>query len=62
MVMVKCKWWGYRHTNGSIQAKRWWNDPLDLEEARESSFVKTVSLPFEAWGRDDALKQLEDLV
>jgi len=56
------EWWGYRHTNGSIQAKRWFGDPLDLQEARESPFCETVAGPFEADGREDAIAKLERLV
>ena len=54
-------WWGYRHVNGNLQAKRYF-EPLDIQEAEESPFCKKVSDPFEATGREDALKQLEDLV
>ena len=57
----KNMWWGYRHTNGSIQAKRYF-EPLDISEARESPFCERVSGPFEATDREDALKQLEKLV
>ena len=57
----KIIWWGYRHMNGSIQAKRYFGS-LDIYEARESPFCKTVSSPFEAINREDALKQLEKLV
>lgn len=53
-------WWGYLHTNGSIQAKRYFG-PLDIEEAEESPFCSIVSKPFQASGRDDAIKQLEEL-
>lgn len=50
-------WWGYRHTNGHVQAKRYWG-PLDLKEARESPFVAAIHGPFEATGREDALSQI----
>ena len=48
-------WWGYRHTNGSIQVKRYWGDQRDLQEARESPFVKQVTSTFPAEGREDAI-------
>ena len=51
------KWWGYLHTNGSIQAKRYF-EPLDINEAMESDFVSGVHGPFSANDRDDALRQL----
>jgi len=57
----KNMWWGYRHESGNIQAKRYF-EPLDISEAKESPFCKTVSGPFEAIDREDALKQLEKLV
>ena len=58
----KIMWWGYRHTNGSLQPKRWWGDPRDIQEAQESPFCGAVSRPFAATDRDDALQQLEKLV
>ena len=57
----KNMWWGYRHTNGNIQTKRYF-ELLDISEARESPFCERVSSPFEATDREDALKQLEKLV
>ena len=48
-------WWGYRHTNGGLQAKRYF-DQRDLEDARESPFVAAVCPPFKAEGRDEALR------
>lgn len=48
------EWWGYLHTNGTIQVKRWFGDELDLKEARESPFVRAVVNPFPASGREEA--------
>ena len=48
-------WWGYKHINGSIQVKRFFGK-LDLVEADESPFVRKVFQPFEAEGREDAIK------
>ena len=56
------EWWGYRHSNGSIQAKRWFGDELDLTEAAESPFVQRVSRPFQADNREQALELLESRV
>jgi len=50
-------WWGYLHTNGNIQVKRYF-EPLDIEEARESPFVSRAAGPFEADGREDAIRQV----
>lgn len=55
--MTSIQWWGYVHTNGSIQVKRWMGDPRDLQEAWESPFVRTVMKPFFASGRDEAHHQ-----
>jgi len=54
-------WWGYRHTEGTLQAKRYF-EPLDIQEARESPFVQSAYGPFKAEGRDEALKILEQHV
>ena len=59
--MDKITWWGYRHTNGNLQAKRYF-DQEDIREAEESPFCAEVSGPFEATDREDALKQLETMV
>jgi len=53
------EWWCYLHTNGHIQAKRYF-DKRDLEDADESPFVKVRSGPFMADDRDDAIKKFRD--
>jgi hypothetical protein len=55
----KILWWCYLHTNGHIQAKRYF-DQRDLDDADESPFVKRRSSPFEAEDRDDAIKKFHD--
>ncbi len=52
-------WWGYRHTSGTLQAKRYF-DPRDIEEAHESPFCACVVGPFKATGRDDALRIVKE--
>ncbi len=59
--MSELQWWGYRHTSGTLQAKRYWSVE-DIQEAQESPFVKTVYGPFNAAGRDEALAILEQHV
>jgi hypothetical protein len=59
MSNEKNLWWGYKHTSGTLQAKRYW-DERDIQDALESSFVKQVVLPFEADDRDEALKHIEE--
>lgn len=55
----KIKWWGYIHTNGSLQVKRYF-DKRDLSEAEESPFVDTIYQPFEADGYDHAKQILKE--
>jgi len=52
-------WWGYKHTNGSLQAKRWLSEE-DIPEAKESPFVERVTGPFRASGRDEALSIIKE--
>ena len=54
------KWWGYLHINGSIQAKRFF-DNKDIDEARDSDFVLATSWAFDAVNRKDALRQLKEI-
>lgn len=56
---MKNRWWGYLHINGTIQAKRFFSG-LDVSEAMDSDFVLRVHGPFEAEGREEALKILSD--
>lgn len=49
------KWWGYLHTNGGVQVKRYF-DNGDLVEAKKSPFVEKVCGPFMANDRDEAIK------
>ena len=49
-------WWGYLHTNGSIQAKRvLWTYADDYADAYKSPFVKQVFPAFDASSREDAI-------
>lgn len=52
---MKATWWGYKHINGSFQAKLYFGK-MDLIEADSSPFVRRVFQPFEAEGREDAIK------
>jgi hypothetical protein len=53
-------WWGYKHTSGTYQAKRYFSS-LDIVEAEDSPFCEMVVGPFEAEDRDDALRQVKEL-
>lgn len=57
---IKNKWWGYRHTSGSIQAKRYF-DIRDINEAVESDFVQQIVYPFYADNREEALAYVEQM-
>lgn len=52
-------WWGYKHTSGTLQAKRYFSR-LDTEEAEQSPFCQHVVYPFHAANRDEALKYIEE--
>lgn len=54
----KLLWWGYKHTSGTYQAKRYFYR-LDIQEAMESPFCDQVVGPFEAENRDEALSIVE---
>ena len=52
------KWYGYKHVNGSYQAKRYF-DRRDLEDCQESDFVASYTQPFDAKDRAEALEIIE---
>jgi hypothetical protein len=54
------QWWGYLHTNGSVQVKPYF-DRQDVDEAMESPFVQGVYRPFLATSREDALAHVAKL-
>lgn len=48
-------WWGYLHSNGSIQTKYWSGDHKDYTDDCEGNpFVVQVVKPFEANSREEA--------
>jgi hypothetical protein len=46
-------WWGYMHANGSLIVKRYF-DERDIEEAKESPFVREIFGPIQAPNRQEA--------
>lgn len=54
------QWWGYKHTSGTYQAKRYFG-PLDIREAHESPFCEAVVGPFVAHSREEALEKVKEL-
>ena len=58
---MKNKWWGYLHSNGTIQVKRWFGDKKDYtDDCAGNPFVLSIVLPFEAETREEALKIIEE--
>ena len=57
----KLLWWGYQHTSGTLQVKRYF-DKQDIEEAHESPFCEIIVGPFGATDRDDALLTLQETI
>ena len=54
------KWWGYLHSNGTLQLKCWSGDVRDYTEDCEGNpFVLEVVPPFEAENGDEAFKILK---
>lgn len=50
------KYWGYLHSNGTIQVKRWFGDHKDYtEDVLNNEFVVEVVKPFQAKDREEAL-------
>ena len=53
--LSKEMWWGYLHSDGSIQCKRWLGDHRDYQDDCEGNdFVVQVVPPFAAKDRDEA--------
>lgn len=50
-------WWGYLHSNGTVQVKRWFGDHEDYTgDCIGNPFVLEVVRPFEANSHEEALK------
>jgi hypothetical protein len=58
---MKNLWWGYLHTSGTLQAKRYFSK-LDTDEAEESPFCQQVIYPFEAENREEALVYISEQI
>ena len=59
--MSKAMWWGYLHSNGTIQVKRWFGDVKDYtDDCYGNPFVKQVIEPFEADSREEALEVIKN--
>jgi hypothetical protein len=54
-------WWGYLHSNGLLQLKRWFGDVKDYtEDCEGNDFVQQVVEPFIASDRATALRILNE--
>ena len=52
-------YWGYLHSDGSIQVKRWFGDDNDYTtDCEDNDFVVQVVPPFKATSREEALETL----
>lgn len=52
---TKIMWWGYLHSSGTIQVKRWFGDHKDYTtDCEGNDFVVKVVKPFEAESADAA--------
>lgn len=59
----KIMWWGYLHSNGEVQCKRWFGDHKDYtEDCEGNDFVVRVVGPFEAGSRFDAVEKLTNIL
>ena len=61
--MERIWWWGYLHSNGSYQVKRWFSDHKDYQDdCIGNPFVVKVIRPFEAPDRESALKIITERI
>ena len=53
-------WWGYLHSNNTMQVKRWFGDHKDYtDDCIGNPFVLQVVRPFEADTREEAIAIIE---
>jgi hypothetical protein len=52
-------WWGYLHSNGTVQLRRWFGDHKEYtEDCDGNDFVVFVVPPFRADSREEASRIL----
>jgi len=52
-------WWGYLHSNGTIQVKVWFGDHADYtDDCIGNPFVVRVVKPFHAENREAAIEHI----
>jgi hypothetical protein len=60
---MKKLWWGYLHSNGALQLKRWSGDHGDYTtDCENSDFVIKAVAPFEAHDRSHAITILAEKI
>ena len=58
--MENTMWWGYLHSNGTIQVKRWFGDHKDYtEDCEGNDFIVCVVTPFVAELREAAVAHIQ---
>ena len=61
--MSNLMWWGYLHSNGNVQVKRWFGDHEDYTgDCEGNDFVQKVVRPFEADSYEKALEIISKAV
>ena len=56
-------WWGYLHSNNTVQVKRWFGDHKDYrDDCHGNPFVIRVVEPFEASTREEAYQHIREEV
>jgi hypothetical protein len=54
--MNRPMWWGYLHSNGTVQVKRWFGDHKDYtDDCEGNDFVVRVVPPLAADTREEAV-------
>lgn len=54
-------WWGYLHSNGTIQVKRWFGDCKDYtDDCEGNDFVQRVVRPFLADNQVEAVNIIKE--
>ena len=54
---MNIEWWGYLHSNGTVQVKRWFGDHGDYTtDCYGNDFVLQVVPPFKAESHEEATK------
>lgn len=56
-------WWGYLHSNGTIQVKRWFGDHKDYtDDCQDNPFVLEVVRPFRAANQTEAYTHISEQI